>query len=67
VAGNVSGRTVVFALNRNSLKGTMAAKVPDRNTMMITISVRVEDDLVPVIGVKLKRADAIAVGAVAQD
>jgi hypothetical protein len=35
--------------------------------MMVTISVRVEDDLVPVIGVKLKRADAIAVGAVAQD
>jgi hypothetical protein len=67
VAGNVSGRTVVFALNRNSLKGTMAAKLPDPNTMMITISVRVEDDLVPVIGVKLKRADAIAVGAVAQD
>jgi hypothetical protein len=35
--------------------------------MMVTISVRVEDDLVPVIGVKLRRTDAIAVGAVAQD
>jgi hypothetical protein len=67
IAGNVNGRTVVFALNRNSLKGTMAAKLPDSDTMMVTISVKVEDDLVPVIGVKLKRTDSVAVGAVAQD
>lgn len=67
VAGNVADRTVVFALNRNALKGTMAAKLPDPDTMMVTISVRVEDDLVPVIGVKLKRMDSVAVGAVAQD
>jgi hypothetical protein len=67
IAGNVTGRTVVFALNRNALKGTMAAKLPDPNTMMVTISVRVNDDLVPVIGVRLKRTDATAVGAVAQD
>ncbi|MBN9075332.1 MAG: hypothetical protein BGN87_17545 [Rhizobiales bacterium 65-79] len=67
VAGNVSGRTVVFALNRNALKGTMAAKLPDPNTMMVTISVRVENDLVPVIGVNLKRTDSVAIGAVAQD
>lgn len=67
VAGNVSGRTVVFALNRNALKGTMAAKLPDANTMMVTISVKVNDDLVPVIGVNLKRVDNTAIGAVAQD
>jgi hypothetical protein len=67
VAGNVNGRTVVFALNRNSLKGTMAAKLPDANTMMVTISVKVDDDLVPVIGVNLKRMDSVAIGAIAQD
>jgi hypothetical protein len=67
VAGNVSGRTVVFTLNRNALKGTMAAKLPDANTMMVTISVRVEDELVPVIGVNLKRTDSVAIGAIAQD
>jgi hypothetical protein len=67
VAGDVNGRTVVFALNRNALKGTMAAKLPDANTMMVTISVKVEDDLVPVIGVSLKRTDSVAVGAIAQD
>jgi hypothetical protein len=67
VAGDVNGRTVVFALNRNALKGTMAAKLPDPNTMMVTISVKVNDDLVPVIGVNLKRMDNVAIGAIAQD
>ncbi|MGN6467535.1 MAG: hypothetical protein ACTHLP_18885 [Rhizobiaceae bacterium] len=67
VAGDVNGRTVVFALNRNALKGTMAAKLPDANTTMVTISVKVNDDLVPVIGVSLKRMDNAAIGAIAQD
>ena len=64
---NVAFARCVFALNRNALKGTMAAKLPDPNTMMVTISVRVDNDLVPVIGVNLKRMDSVAVGTVAQD
>ena len=67
VAGDVNGRTVVFALNRNALKGTMAAKLPDPNTMMVTISVTMDDDLIPVIGVNLKRADSVEVDTVAED
>lgn len=67
VSGNVDGRHVVFALNRNALNGTMQAKLPDNNSMMVTISVRVNESLVPVIGVSLKRVDNVAVGAVAQD
>ncbi len=67
VAGNVEGRYVVFALNRNALKGTMQAKLPDNNSMMVTISVRVNESLVPVIGVSLKRVDGVSVGAVAQE
>jgi hypothetical protein len=35
--------------------------------MMVTISVKVNDDLVPVIGVSLKRMDNAAIGAIAQD
>jgi hypothetical protein len=66
VSGNVEGRHVVFGLNRNQLNGTMAAKLPDNNTMMVTISVQVNDSLVPVIGVSLKRVDG-AIGAVAQE
>jgi hypothetical protein len=33
--------------------------------MNVTISVRVDDDMVPVIGMSLKRVDDTAVGAIA--
>jgi hypothetical protein len=34
--------------------------------MNVTISVRVDDDMVPVIGMSLKRVDDASVGAIAQ-
>src|SRR5690606_18919051 len=67
IAGNIDGRRVVFALNRKSLKGTMLAKLPDDNTMSVTISVRVNESLVPVIGVNLRRVDSVPVGTIAQE
>jgi hypothetical protein len=67
VSGNVvNDRKVVFAINRNALRGIMQARLPDDNTMNVTVSVRVEDDMVPVIGMSLKRVDDAAVGAIAQ-
>ncbi len=66
VAGNVDGRKVVLSLNRNQLKGAMLARLPDENTMNVTVSVKVEKQMVPVIGMSLKRVDAAAVGSVAQ-
>jgi hypothetical protein len=67
VSGNVvSPRKVVFGLNRKQLKGAMLAKLPDDNSMVITVSVRVEQQLIPVIGVNLKRVDPAEVGTVAQ-
>jgi hypothetical protein len=67
VSGNVvSGRKVVFAIHRNDLRGIMQARLPDENTMNVTISVRVDDDMVPVIGMSLKRVDDAPVGAIAQ-
>ncbi|MDQ2634202.1 MAG: hypothetical protein M3Y78_10755 [Pseudomonadota bacterium] len=67
VSGNVvNDRKVVFAINRNALRGIMQARLPDDNTMNVTISVRVDDDMVPVIGMSLKRVDDIAVGAIAR-
>ena len=39
----------------------MQARLPDDNTMTVTVSVRVEEQMVPVIGMSLKRVDA-AVG-----
>jgi hypothetical protein len=66
VSGNVvNDRKVVFAINRNALRGIMQARLPDDNTMNVTVSVRVDDDMVPVIGMKLKRVDEMPVGAIA--
>src|SRR5262245_45791668 len=69
VSGNVvSSRKVVFGLNRKALKGAMQARLPDDNSMVITVSVRVEKEMVPVIGVNLKRVeDGPELGAVAQE
>ena len=68
VGGNVvDGRKVVFSLNRNALKGAMVASLADQNSMTVTVSVRVDDRLVPVIGVSLKRVDGAAVGSVAKN
>ena len=67
VSGNVvDGRKVILAINRNQLKGVMQARLPDDNQMTVTVSVRVAKQLVPVIGMNLKRVDAQAVGSVAQ-
>lgn len=65
VGGNVSGGKVVFTLNRNQLNGAMLASLPDSDTMHVTVSVRVEEQMVPVIGMNLKRTDNGAVGAIA--
>ncbi len=65
-SGKVTGDDVVFALNRSTLSGAMRARITGRDTLHITISVRVEDDMVPVIGMKLKRVDSGAVGAIAK-
>ena len=68
VSGNVmSARKVVFGLNRKQLKGAMLARLPDDNSMVITVSVRVEHEMVPVIGISLKRVDGGDVGSVAQE
>jgi hypothetical protein len=66
VGGNVvDDRKVVFAIHRNDLKGVMQARLPTDDTMNVTISVRVDKELVPVIGMALKRVDGTAVGAIA--
>lgn len=67
VGGNVSGGKVVLTLNREKLRGAMLARLPDDNTMHVTVSVRVESQMVPVIGVNLKRVDTRSVGAIARD
>ena len=63
----VDGRKVVFAINRKQLNGVMQARVPDGNSMIVTVSVRVDKQMVPVIGMNLKRVDASEVGAIAKN
>ncbi len=66
-SGTVSGDKVVLGLNRKQLNGAMLARVSDQNTMNVTVSVRVEKELVPVIGMNLKRVDASTVGSIAKN
>lgn len=54
-SGNIQGSRVVFSLNRKKLKGAMLARLPNDNTMNVTVSVRVNKKLVPVVGMKLRR------------
>lgn len=65
VSGSIDGERVVFGLNRNQLHGAMLARLHDENTMNVTVSVRVDKKLVPVIGINLKRvSDATTTGSV---
>lgn len=65
VGGAVDGAKAVLAIHRNELTGAMRAEMMDKDTMNVTISVHVRDELVPVIGVQLKRANGRSVGSVA--
>lgn len=65
--GSVSGQRAVFSINRKELKGAMLAKLNGSDAMNVTISVRVDNRLVPVIGMNLKRVDSSATGSVSAD
>lgn len=67
VAGSVSGSKVVMTLNRKQLNGAMLASMKSKDAMNVTVSVKVNKELVPVIGMNLKRVDGSSVGAIAQD
>lgn len=65
VSGTVQDNRVVLAINRNKLNGAMVARLDNRETMNITISVKVGEAMVPVIGMTLKRdVDPTATGAI---
>lgn len=58
VSGKVTGNRVVLGLNRKDLNGVMLAHVDEDDSMNVTISVKVDSELVPVIDMNLKRVDA---------
>ncbi|MDX8493199.1 hypothetical protein RFN29_16645 [Mesorhizobium sp. VK22B] len=68
IGGNVvDPQKVVFTINRNQLNGVMQARIPDDNSMTVTVAVRVNKQLVPVIGMSLKRVDSVEVGSIAKN
>ncbi|RUM25582.1 hypothetical protein EFQ99_12650 [Rhizobium vallis] len=65
VSGAVTEDTVVVGINRAKLNGAMIARVRDDKTMNITVSVKVESQMIPVIGLTLSRqVDEMAVGSI---
>lgn len=65
VSGDVSGNKVVVGLDRKQLKGAMVARLEEKNRLKITISVQVAGELVPVIGMTLKRDESVKRAALA--
>ncbi|MCT7665737.1 hypothetical protein [Shinella kummerowiae] len=64
-SGQVNGNKVVVGINRQKLNGAMIARLESDNKLNITISVKVENRMIPVIGVSLDRnLDDIAVGSI---
>ena len=65
ISGNVTGQKIVVGITRAKLNGAMIARLQGKNTMTVTISVKVENTMVPVIGMNLNRqTEEIAVGSV---
>ncbi|MFM2279682.1 MAG: hypothetical protein RLZZ444_1913 [Pseudomonadota bacterium] len=65
VSGNVTSQKMVVGINRQKLNGAMIARLQGKNSMTVTISVKVEDQMVPVIGMSLNRqTEEIAVGSI---
>lgn len=65
--GSVNGQRAVFNIDRKELRGAMLAKLNGSDAMNVTISVRVDNKLVPVIGMNLKRVDSRSTGSVSAD
>ena len=64
VSGKITRDRAIMGINRKKLNGAMIARLHDTETMNVTISVKVGKEMVPVIGMTLKRdAQKIATGA----
>ncbi|MEP0942382.1 MAG: hypothetical protein ABJH63_12015 [Rhizobiaceae bacterium] len=58
VSGRLRGKKLVLGIKRKKLRGTMVANLEGKNSMNITIAVRVNGGLVPFIGLSLNRKGA---------
>jgi hypothetical protein len=67
LSGNVANDRVTMSLNRKKLNGAMLARLENPDLMHVTISVRVNKDMVRVIGMSLTRIDQSSTGSVAKN
>ncbi|MEM9105815.1 MAG: hypothetical protein AAGC96_09170 [Pseudomonadota bacterium] len=58
-SGRIDGNSIVVGINRKRLSGAMVAELKEPNVMNVTISVKVQEHLVPVIGMTLTRANQV--------
>ena len=64
VNGNVDGDRITVGMTRDELNGAMVARLKPDGRLAVTVSVRVGDELVPVIGLDLsRRLDRTATGS----
>lgn len=56
VSGKITRDRAIMGINRKTLDGAMIARLHDEQTMNVTISVKVGTEMVPVIGMTLKRS-----------
>jgi len=57
-AGKIGKDHVVLDLLRDNLQGKMLAQLKNKNTMHITLSVKVSEHFIPVVGLDLQRNNA---------
>lgn len=64
IAASVQGAKAVFTVDRKQLRGAMTARMTGPETMAVTVSVKVGDQMVQVLGMGLTRIDGTAVGSI---
>ena len=58
-SGRLRGKRLVLNIKRKQLRGTMVANLKGKNSLNITISVRVNGGLTPFIGLTLQRSGSV--------
>lgn len=57
ISGKISNDHMIINIKRNQIKGAMLARLETKDKMNITISAKLDNAYVPIIGLKLSRKD----------